>query len=424
MSTTYVYAGGGLASSEIHTFELLEAPSGAPTIQRAASSGGPFVLAPPPGPAAAKADPAVGRVLPPVGWVALHPSSTMLVAADKTNWPGTAPGCGCVRVVALEDGKPVRELGVPQCSEGAGPCHLTVTQRHVLVANYVGGTVAVLPLLPDGGGVGPSVCTQTHPAAGAGAHARQDMAHPHMITLCPDQRFAFVPDLGNNIVVTYAYDDSTGQLTPHNQTALPAGSGPRHMVFHPRAHCAFVLNELNNTISTLPYDPATGTLSTPTATISALVEQPGRRSDRGGAAEVVVSADGSRVYSTVRLGRDADPMEAAPAFPFGVEYNVVASFAVDQSDGALTLLGNVSSGGSMPWGCVLVPAAANGGTEDVLLVQNQYSRWAGEAQGTGGEGIGQLTAFVCGGKDGEGAATFAGGHAAIDNFMSLAIAKL
>lgn len=150
-------------------------------------------------------------------------------------------------------------------------------------------------------------------------------------------------------VLKDAYDDITGQLTPHGQTLLPPCSGPRHMVFHPTATFAFVLNELNNTISTLPYDSATGTLAAPIATISALVEQPDKRSDRGGAAEVVISADGSRVYCTVRLGRDFDPMEAAPAAAFGVEYNIVATFAVAEGGGGLELLGNVSCGGSMPW---------------------------------------------------------------------------
>ena len=421
MPTTYIYGGGGLHSAQIYTYELLagSAASG-PTLRPASDS--PFAVPPPPAAAPAKADPAVGRVLPPVGWVAPHPSGTMLVVADKTNWPGTTPGCGCVRAFELESGLPVRELGEPQCSEGAGPCHLTVTQRHVLVANYVGGTVAVLPILPNGAGVGPSVCVLTHPSGGAGAHARQDMAHPHMITLSPDQRFAFVPDLGNNMVVAYAFDDLSGQLTPHGQTPMPRGVGPRHMAFHPDAEFAYVLNELSNTVSTLPYNASTGALAPPVATISALVEQPGRRSDRGGAAEIVASPDGKRVYCTVRLGRDTDPMRAAPAFPFGVEYNVVATFAVKEGGGGLTLLGNVSSGGSMPWGCVLVPGAAgHGGTEDLLLVQNQYQAWQGEGKGTGGEGVGQLAAFTAGG---EGGATFVGNHAAIDNFMCIAAARL
>eukprot|EP01043_Picozoa_sp_COSAG02_P055066 COSAG02_NODE_6330_length_3648_cov_4.276572_2_plen_98_part_00 len=87
----------------------------------------------------------------------------------------------------------------------------------------------------------------------------------------------------------------------------------------------------------------------------------------------------------------------------------------------LELLGNVGSGGSMPWGCVLVPGAGHGGTEDVLLVQNQYEAWQGRGKGTGGEGVGQLTAFTSGGEVG---ATFAGSHATIDNFMCIAVARL
>jgi 6-phosphogluconolactonase len=280
--------------------------------------------------------------------------------------------------------------------------------------------VAVLPILPNGAGVGQSVCVHTHPSGGVGAHARQDMAHPHMITLSPDQRFAFVPDLGNNMVVVYAFDDLSGQLTPHGQTLMPSGSGPRHMAFHPNEQYAYVLNELNNTISTLPYDASNGALGPPDATISALVEQPGRRSDRGGAAEIVASPDGERVYCTVRLGRDTDPMNATPAFPFGVEYNVVATLAVTKDGGGLALLSNVASGGSMPWGCVLVPGAGHGGGEDLLLVQNQYGAWEGDGKGTGGGGVGKLTAFTSGTEAG---ATLVGNHADIDNFMCIAVAS-
>ena len=420
MPATYIYGGGGLRAAKIYTFELLQGGSAASAPMLRTVAGSPFEVPPPPETAPAKADPAVGRVLPPVGWVAPNPSGTMLVVADKTNWPGTTPGCGCVRAFQLESGKPVRELGEAQCSEGAGPCHLTVTQRHVLVANYVGGTVAVLPILPNGAGVGQSVCVRTHPRSGAGAHARQDAAHPHMITLSPDQRFAFVPDLGNNVVVVYAFDDLSGQLTPQGQTLMPPGSGPRHMVFHPSEKYVYVLNELNNTISTLPYDASTGALGPPDATISVLVEKPGRRSDRGGAAEIVASPDGTRVYCTVRLGRDTDPMSATPAFPFGVAYNVVATFAVTKDGGGLTLLANVSSGGSMPWGCVLVPGAGHGDGADLLLVQNQYQAWKGDGKDIGGEGVGNLTAFTCGAEG----ATYMGNHADIDNFMCIAVARL
>ena len=192
---TVVWAGGG-AASEIHTFRLVEedVPSG-PGAKFSSSTdirnsdislnildpiGRPFSLPPPPGPAAATpADSSgSGRVLPPLGWVTPHPSGRALYVADRTNWPGMAASTGCVRAVLLEPatGLPLAELGSPQCSEGLGPCHLSVSEHFVLVSNYAGGTVAVLPILP-GRELGAAVCVRRHRTDGAGLHARQDQAH-------------------------------------------------------------------------------------------------------------------------------------------------------------------------------------------------------------------------------------------------------
>ena len=111
----------------------------------------------------------------------------------------------------------------------------------------------------------------------------------------PAQRYAFVPDLGNDCVISYAFDSDTGVLTPNGSTELPdffdgKPAGPRHMCFHPNERFAFVLNELNNTVTTMEYDAKSGVLTLlEGSTVSALVEQSSPRPDRGGAAEIVRS---------------------------------------------------------------------------------------------------------------------------------------
>ena len=106
-------------------------------------------------------------------------------------------------------------------------------------------------------------------------------------------------------------------------------------------------------------------------------------------------------------------MEAAPAAPFGVEYNQLATFTVG-ADGKLALLDNVSTGGSMPWGCAVTPGGGG------VVVQNQYESWAGEDQGIGGQGIGQLVSFGLG----EGGRPTPVSSAQVDNLMCLATATL
>ena len=102
-----------------------------------------------------------------------------------------------------------------------------------------------------------------------------------------------MPDLGNDCVMSYAFDSDTGVLTPNGSTELPdffdgKPAGPRHMCFHPNERFAFVLNELNNTVTTMEYDAKSGVLTVlDGSTVSALVEQSSPRPDRGGAAEIV-----------------------------------------------------------------------------------------------------------------------------------------
>lgn len=186
-----------------------------------------------------------------------------------------------------------------------------------------------------------------------------------------------------------SFDHLTGQLQPREHVPLGDAAGPRHMAFHPSGSHAFVLNELANTVTVLAYDAATGRLTSTSQhdSVTCLADDEGstRPPNRGGSAEICVSPDGSQVWATVRLGRNAEPMHAFPTHPFDVEYNLVASFDFDDEAESLTLRSNVSCGGSMPWGCCLASAG------DVLLIQNQFSRF--ETGKGAGVGPGRLTAL-------------------------------
>ena len=95
----------------------------------------------------------------------------------------------------------------------------------MLCANYAGGTISVLPIRVDGGLDEPSAFFDHGSAqgSGAGVHVRQDMAHPHQILFDPSGGHVFVPDLGTNLVHSYAWDD--GALTEASTFELHAGAG-------------------------------------------------------------------------------------------------------------------------------------------------------------------------------------------------------
>jgi 6-phosphogluconolactonase (cycloisomerase 2 family) len=210
-----VWAGAGMETANIHTYHIDSAGG----VISAAPAGAVFALPLPTedSPGSPGEETAEGRALPVLRWLAPHPLFGRLYAAVNR-------GAGDGEIMAVEvepaTGVPVRSLGQAQSTRGTGVCHISVTDRFVLVAHYSGGSVAVLPILADGS-VGPAVCLRHHGSAGDGKHARQEAPHPHQIILDPAQRFVFVCDLGLNAVVVC---ESTArlreQLTP--SIAAPA----------------------------------------------------------------------------------------------------------------------------------------------------------------------------------------------------------
>ena len=137
-----------------------------------------------------------------------------------------------------------------QPSAGADPCHLTLdaAARFLMVANYSGGSVAVLPVLQ--GNLGAPVLLQHH---GSSVNSeRQQGPHAHAVVLDKANRFLFVADLGLDQIMIYRFDARNGKLTANSVVSakLKPGAGPRHFAFHPSEKWGYVINELDSTITT------------------------------------------------------------------------------------------------------------------------------------------------------------------------------
>jgi 6-phosphogluconolactonase (cycloisomerase 2 family) len=136
-----------------------------------------------------------------------------------------------------------------KASEGAGPALLRVHPfgRYALVANYHGGTVAVLSIRANGE-LGPATDVVHDMGSVGTAHAASappprsfaisghDKPHAHMIQGNPAGRFVFASDLGLDQICIWKFDAKKGTLTPNDAAsiALPPGDGPRHFTFHPQ----------------------------------------------------------------------------------------------------------------------------------------------------------------------------------------------
>ncbi len=142
-------------------------------------------------------------------------------------------------------------------------CHLAVdaTGRMLVAASYGGGHVASFTLQADGR-VGDVRGVITHEGTRGPRRDRQEAPHPHSVTLSPDNRFAYVADLGLDRVFVYRIDLDTATLVPATPAyfTTAAGAGPRHAAFSTDGGALHVLNELNNTLATWRYDEANGAL--------------------------------------------------------------------------------------------------------------------------------------------------------------------
>jgi 6-phosphogluconolactonase (cycloisomerase 2 family) len=181
--------------------------------------------------------------------------------------------------------------------------------RFVLVANYFGGAVAVLPILADGrlgtatdvkqdtGTVGPRKATQA--PLGSFAISGHDRTHAHMIQADSSGQFVLHADLGLDRILVWKFDEHSGVLTPNDppSVSLPPGDGPRHFVFHPNGRWFYSLQEEASNIVLFDYDATQGRLA-PRQTISSL---PPTFAGSNFCSEILVSSDGRFVYVGNRL---------------------------------------------------------------------------------------------------------------------------
>ena len=218
----------------------------------------------------------------------------------------------------------LRLLGQAPTGGGNGVhAALAPTGRHLLVANYGSGTVAVLRVDAEGC-LGEIASLFALPGLPGPHRSEQAMSHPHHIVFDPSGGFVLVPDKGLDRVFVLRFDANAGTLALHGEAAMRPGAGPRHVVFHPSLGVAFVMNELDSTVAVCRWQA--GVLS-PTDLATTL---PPDFFGASAAAAIVVSRDGGSVYASNR-GHDS-----------------VARFMFDATTQRLVPLGWIASGGRDP----------------------------------------------------------------------------
>jgi 6-phosphogluconolactonase len=279
-------------------------------------------------------------------FLAIHPNHRFLYAVGELD-SFQGKKSGAISAFAIDPKSGDLKLLNQQPSGGAGPCHLIVDKdgKHVLAANYSGGSVCVLPIDAEGR-LGKATAFIQHHGAGVNKQ-RQEAPHAHSINLDAANCFAVVADLGLDKVMVYKYDADKGTLTANDPPAadITSGSGPRHFAFHPDGRHAYVINELTSTVTAMDYDPERGVLK-PMQTISTL---PGDFRGETTCAEVQVHPSGKFLYGSNR-GHDS-----------------IAVFAIDPETGRLTAAGHQAQDIKTPRNFGIDPRGSH------LLVANQNS---------------------------------------------------
>ena len=291
-------------------------------------------------------EPELAAETPNPSFLAIHPNRKFLYAIGEASVIDGKPEGGVVAFAIDRETGNLTRLNA-QSSGGRGPCHLMVDNagRNVLVANYGGGSAAVLPIAPDGR-LQPASSLVQHEGSSVDPR-RQTAPHAHSINLDPANRFAFVADLGLDQVVIYQFSSEAGTLTPHAPpfAKVAPGAGPRHFAFHPTGRFAYVINELDSTLTAFTYDAQQGRLTT-LQTVSTL---PAGFEGSNTTAEVVVHPSGNFVYGSNR-GHDS-----------------LACYRIDPQTGKLALVGHTPTGGETPRNFAIDPAGR------FVLAENQPS---------------------------------------------------
>lgn len=299
-------------------------------------------------------DAASGRLGPPrlvaetenPSFLAVHPTRPLLFAANEIdNFEGER--AGSVTAFAVDPATGDLKALSRSSSRGAHPCHLALDRggRHLLVANYTGGSVASLPLLSDGR-LGLASDVVQHRGSSLDSK-RQAAPHVHMVETDPENQFALVADLGLDQLLVYRFDSKSGRLTPAAppHVRVDPGSGPRHFAFSPDGRDLYLLNELRMTIKAFRYDR--GRLAEHQSVSSLPPDAEPTANDS--AAEIQVHPNGRFVYASNR-GPDT-----------------LAVFAREQATGRLVPVERVPSGGRAPRAFAIDPSGR------YLLAANQRS---------------------------------------------------
>ena len=279
-------------------------------------------------------------------YLCLHPSGKYLYSGNRAsvvegeNW-------GSLSAFQIaEDGKITHLNDASGLDEGT--CYISTDHsgQQIYIANYAGGSMASYGLQPDGT-IGPLIASYDHQKPNG------PVAHAHAAVPSPDNRFLYVPDLGNNEVTAYRILTEAAKLKKSPRRTLPVtkGNGPRHFIFHPNGKWAFVAEELSSSVLSVAYRKS-GRLKE----LDRESTLPNDYEEQNKVADIHIHPNGRWLYVSNR------------------GHNSLAIYEVDVDSGMLQAIGHQSTLGDWPRGFMITPngkflLVANRRTDNITIFE-------------------------------------------------------
>ncbi len=295
-------------------------------------------------------DPAIGDLTPglrsnsvsSVAWLASSPGREFVYSASELDTFEGKPTGEVASFRMAKDGSV--QLISARNSAGTGTCHVAVdaTGQMMLAADYTGASAASFRIRD--GKLSEVVWAQHFTEHGPNPD-RQQTAHAHFASFSPDNRFAYINDLGGDAIHIYKPNPATAEMTAAGIYRGAPGSGARTLHFHPNGHTAYCMNEMASTVDVLEWRKTDGSLTL----VDRIHLLPDGYKGPSRGCDTVITRDGRFVYFA---NRDDD---------------FLYSFKADLATGRLTPMKRSNCGGKTPRNFTLDP------TERWMLVANQDS---------------------------------------------------
>jgi 6-phosphogluconolactonase len=278
-------------------------------------------------------------------WLVTHPSLPVIYSvADSGGGMGANSNIYSFKVDPAS-GKLQVINKVDAGGRDATAMDLDARSNTLFVANHGSGSVSALPLLTDGS-LGPVTSDQKD--YGTGPHPRQKSPSAHGVAVDPTHKYVLVADFSADRIFSYHFNSTTQTLSAAQPPfePLPAGSGPRHLLFHRSGRFLLLDTELSAELRSYSWNAKSGRLHL----VQTLSPYPADYSGEKSAAEIAMSRDGRFAYLSLRG-----------------DQNSIVVYAINEKMGTLQEIQRISAQGKNPWSFGIDP------TGHWMLVTNETS---------------------------------------------------